>query len=113
MTDDAQDHPIGLPMPDEARPDWRAISGDHWRATSYEDAMQRGLDALRRSYTLPEPGEGDRGILQGQLHGLQAAAWFAFGRELREAKDRPDPVYPVNPAPMPTTDSLNHPRPPE
>ena len=89
MTDEPEDHGFGLPMPPEHHPDWTLIDHKNWRAISYDDAMQRGLDELRRSYRFLEQGEGDRGELEGQHHALRAAAWFALARELREVNNLP------------------------
>ena len=61
------------------------ISHDRWTGTSYEQAMQLGIECLRRSYTLPGRHGGDW-IGFGQREALQAAAWFAFARERREAE---------------------------
>jgi hypothetical protein len=78
------------------------ISDDHWTGTSYDQAMQLGIQSLRRSYTLPA-GQGGDWILFGQREALQAAAWFTFARELREADtptvvvSEPDPKVPMPP----------------
>ena len=80
---------------------WPDISLEHWTGTGYDHAMQLGIQSLRRSYTLPG-GQGQDWILFGQREALQAAAWFSFARELREANNSQHiapqpPLYPRRP----------------
>jgi hypothetical protein len=78
---------------DEALKFGTVISDAHWTRTSYEQAMQLGIEALRSSYALPsrlEPGEtSEHWIRMGHYRALQAAAWFAFARERRWAGNPP------------------------
>jgi hypothetical protein len=81
-----------------------------WKTMSYDQAMQRGSEALSGSSTVPPrpvPGENyEHSILKGQFYALQATAWFAFARELREAGlGAGDPVLPGPnfPAPPPSS----------
>jgi hypothetical protein len=94
---------------------WTAISDAHWTVTSYDQAMQFGATALRRSSQLSSKmaqGEiSENWIRLGQHHALEAAAWFAFARERREAElgaaagdpvgplDRHTPIVPPNTPP--------------
>jgi hypothetical protein len=76
-----------------------AISDAHWTVTSYDQAMQLGAMALRRSSQLSlKMAQGDiseNWIRLGQHHALEAAAWFAFARERREAERLAD-IRPVD-----------------
>jgi hypothetical protein len=79
---------------------WPTIGHEHWAGTSYDQAMQLGIESLRSSYTMPGE-QGEAWILFGQRQALQAAAWFAFARERREAEYGPPAGGPPGPLDAP------------
>jgi hypothetical protein len=67
---------------------------NEWKNATYEDAMRIANDCLRESDErrsperdhFPGAGASDEAVLlRQQRDALQAAAWFAFARELRES----------------------------
>ena len=94
-------------------PDGDPAISEHWTVTSYDQAMQLGAEALRRSYVLPSrlapdaDGFTEFWIRLGHYRALQAAAWFAFARERREAEVGPAVGGPPGPL-----DTLRPPDPP-
>ena len=67
-------------------------SSDDWTAISYQEAMSAGYQALRavsqqnrHMPVMQDSPAAQNASLRQQRDALQAAAWFAFARELREA----------------------------